>query len=151
MPASTKTITRRADKKPQPRKPAKKVEDWKQEEAEETDSQPVSAYVGGPITEPEDLVIGDSYKIVNCGRPEWITQDGARLYVSCYYPTQKAIIDYPMDEMERKQKQDFFKGIKLPYLGILQDEPLELEEGRKTLSAQGLKFPKAAASMPVAA
>lgn len=149
-PAS-KTIARSTrGQKPEPRKPAKKVQDWKDEEAQEQDSSPVRAYVGGPISEPEDMVVGDNYKIINAGRPEWI-KDGKRFYVSCWYPTRQAIIDYPMDEAERKEKQELFKGLKLPYLGILQNEPLELDAARETLAKQGFKYIKPAAAMPAAA
>lgn len=133
-----------ARKKPGERKaapkPAKSIKDWKDEELHEAESRPVRPFAGQTMISPEDMVVGDNYKFLNWSDPKWVDKDGARVMVAYYYPSQNVAIDFPDSADEMKIKQAFFKGLKIPYLGVLADEPLRAKEARAFLTQQGAKL-----------
>jgi hypothetical protein len=122
------------------RAPARSTKDWKDEEANETDSKSYRGKAGGPVTTPEEAVAGDNYHIANWSHPDWQDDEDNRLTVSLWFPTQRVALDYPEDEAERDTKIAVFKKLKVPYVGVLPGQPLKVDEARKQLLAQGAKI-----------
>lgn len=122
-----------------PRKPAKSLKDWKDEEATEAESKPVRPYVGGPLTSAEDIVVGEGYKFINWADPAWVPGKQSPT-VYAFYPSARVIVDYPGDLEELEAKQAFFKEAKIPYLGVLPGEPLKSDEAKALLRKQGAKI-----------
>ncbi len=140
--AAAKTVLARkqpGEKKSTPQK-IKTLKEGAEEEKQEAESRPVRAYAGQAMISPEDIVVGDNYKFINWSDPKWLDKDGARVTVVYFYPTQKVAVDFPNSEEELKIKQAFFKGLKIPYLGILPGEPLRADEARRELKQQGAKL-----------
>lgn len=159
MPA-TKTRTFTGSKKPaaalvKPKVQAPKaasapittLQQGREEEANEPNPQPVRPLAGGQPKTPEDFVVGDNYSIANYSvidgqHPErnWVDEKGNRLWVSKWYPTQQAIIDYPDDQAEFEVKTALFKKLGVAYVGVLPGQPLKAQEARDMLKAQGAKI-----------
>lgn len=129
------------DKAKPERKAARTTKDWKEEEQNEETSRPVRAHIGGRLTDPDDIVVGSSYKFLHWSDPAWKDKAGDRITVSCYYPTQGVIIDYPDTQAEADAKREAFKADKVPYIAILPGEPLKAEAARVELRKQGAKLP----------
>jgi hypothetical protein len=137
---ATKTIRAKAPAPKGPAAPAKTPADWKNEEANETESRSYRGAVRAQPVTPEQCVVNDNYSIGNWSHPSWVDEDENRLTVSLWFPTQKAAIDYPEDEAERNTKVEVFKKLKVAYVGVLPGEPLKVDEARKQLIAQGAKI-----------
>lgn len=118
-------------------RPARSTKDWKDEEANEQDGKSHRGYAGARLETVEQTVVGDNYSISNWGHPTWVDDDGARLSVSFWYPTQKAAIDYPDTQDELDTKIKVFKKLKVAYIGVLPGEPLRVEDARESLKEQG--------------
>lgn len=140
--AAAKTVLARKQpgEKKEAAKPAKSLKDWKDEEQQEAESRPVRPFAGQAMISPEDIVVGDNYKFTNWSNPAWVDKDGARVMTAYYYPSQNVAVDFPDTTEELKIKQAFFKGLKIPYLGILPGQPLRADEARRELKQQGAKL-----------
>jgi len=130
----------RAKAPKQAKRPARSTKDWKDEEENEGASRSLRGPQGGHPLSPEQIVVGDNYSIGNWGAPNWLDDEGNRLTVAIWFPTQNAAIDYPEDEDELKVKRAVFKKLKVPYVGVLPGQPLQVEEARKQLRAQGARI-----------
>lgn len=124
--------------KAEEKKPATSVKDWKQEEENEGESKSVRGTVGGKLLTIEQEVVGSNYSKSNWDDSAWLVPEtGQRMTVSYYFPSAKAIIDYPRTHEEARIKTAAFKALKVPYIAVLEGEPLDINEARASLRAQG--------------
>lgn len=138
--AALKSVDRHTRRPVTAKRKNKTPQDWKDEEKNEREAKAVRPYVGAPLVQPEDIVVGDSHKIKNWDDPKWLDAAGERITVSFFYPTQGVIIDYPTDEVDLARKQAAFKKLKIPYLGIAEGKDLAAKEARAELKKQGAKL-----------
>jgi hypothetical protein len=135
-----RTIKAKQPKSKAPQPPARTPKDWKDEERNEDEGRSVRGAQGGKAVTPEQIVVGDNYSIGNWGLPTWQDDDGNRLIVSYWFPTQKVAIDYPYTKAELKTKEAVFKKLKVAYIGVLPGEPLEIDKAQAELRKQGAKI-----------
>lgn len=129
-------------KDPELAKPKAPITTMKQAREEEENEQEAKSLRGvpGKMVTPEDHVVGSNYSIGNFFDLKWKDSKGNQLYVSLWYPTQRAAIDFPEDKAEFDIKTEAFKALKVPYIGILPGKPLKPDDARESLKAQGAKI-----------
>lgn len=134
-----KLMNKKEKEKAAPKGPAKSAKDWKEEEENESTPVNLRGNAGGKPNTIEQELVGSNYSIGNWGHPDW--KDGEnRFSVTFWFPAVKAAVDYPDSEEEAEAKAAVLKKLKVPYLAILPGQPIQMEEGRRLLLAQGAKI-----------
>lgn len=117
--------------------PARTIKELEAGEANEGEAKSLRGAINGRLTTVEQEVVGSNYSRGNFNEANWEDAQGFRLFVDFWFPTCKAAIDYPDSKEQYEFKVALFKKLKVPYVGVLPGEPLNVETARQQLKAQG--------------
>lgn len=126
----------------EPKKALKTLADFKADEEAEHSPKDLRGQAGSrmKLETVEQEVMGSNFSKSPWTSPAWVIPGGnVQMTVSYWFPSVGAIIDYPDTEAEATIKTKAFKTLKIPYISILPEEPLNIEEARAKLRAQGAK------------